>query len=147
MHPLLVKGGSAVAALVACAGFTLGSASAAAAQSAPQLSVSIQGPATLLAHGVAVSVPVVVNCSAEFGQASLYVSVNEAIGRRIASGAGYLQVNCTGLPETVAVTVVSYGVAFGKGRTALVQVGGDACTSVECAHADDSAYVKINRSG
>ena len=66
MHPLLLKAGIGAAALAAGGGFAVfGSASPAVAYSSPPLflDISIQSPATLVAHGAAVQVPVKLSCS------------------------------------------------------------------------------------
>ena len=144
MHPLVGKVGTSAVALAAGAGLLLGTASSAVADGAPQISVSIQSPATLVAHGAGISVPMIVNCSADGQQAYLFVSVNEAVGKRIAWGAVDTSVNCTGMPEAVVVTMFSRSAAFSKGHTALVQTTGEVCNASGCASASDSAEIEIN---
>jgi hypothetical protein len=142
MHPVLVKAASGAAAL-ACAGFMLGSASSAVAQSAPELTISVQSPATLIAHGAAVDVPVVVSCSTDAGTATVTVYLNEAVGKRIAVGGTSVEVGCTGAPETVLVRVFANNVAFSKARAALAQGSIFACNSESCGQAVDSATIRI----
>lgn len=145
MHPLLLKAGIGAAALAASGGFAvLGSGSPAAAYSSPPLflSVSVQSPATLVAKGAAVQVPVKLSCSSG-GQAYLTVVVTERVGRKTASGSGSVQVGCTDSTETVLVTVTSQnGVSFGKG-SALAQADLSECTYYTCGSEQDTETIQI----
>ena len=148
MHALTGKVGSGAAALAVGAGLLLGSAASAAADSTPQVSFSIQGPATLIAHGAAISIPLIINCSPSGGQPYVYVSASEAVGKRIAEGAGGAQVYCTGSPEAVQAVVTvsqfSTGAAFSKGHTALVQGDVQLCVATDCVYAVENAEVEID---
>jgi len=146
MHPLLLKAGIGAAALAAGGGFALfGSGSPAVAYSSPPLflSVSVQSPATLIAHGAAVQVPVQFSCSTGGYEEQLTVQVTERTGRKTAYGAQTIQVGCTDSNETVLVTVPSQnGVSFGKG-SALAQADLFECTYYQCGSEQDSATIQI----
>jgi hypothetical protein len=145
MHPLLLKAGIGAAALAAGGGFAvLGSGSPAAAYSSPPLflSVSVQSPATLTAHGAAVQVPVKFSCSSG-GQAFLTVTLTERVGRKTASGSHQIAVGCTDGNETTLVTVPSQnGVSFGKG-SAYAQADLFECTYYTCGDEQDAATIQI----
>jgi len=145
MHPLLLKAGVGAAALAAGGGFALfGSGSPAAAYSSPPifLSVSIQSPATLTAHGAAVQVPVKYSCSTG-GDAYLTVTVTERVGRKTASGSHQQEVGCTNGNQTVLVTVPSQnGVSFGKG-TAYAQADLVEFTNYTYGEEQDAATIQI----
>jgi len=145
MHPLLLKAGIGAAALAAGGGFAVfSSSSPAVAYSSPPLflSVSIQSPATLTAHGAAVQVPVKFSCSSG-SQAFLSVTLTERVGRKTASGTNQIAVGCTDGNETVLVTVPSQnGVSFGKG-SAYAQADLFECVYYTCGDEQDSATIQI----
>jgi hypothetical protein len=141
MHLVLVKAASGAAALAVCSGFM--STTSAVAQSAPEATISVQSPATLIAHGAAVDVPVVFSCSVDSDSASVNVYVNEAVGKRIAIGGTSVEVGCTGAPETMLIRVFANNTAFSKTRSALVQGSIYACNSEGCGQAVDSATIRI----
>ena len=144
MHPLLRKAGSCAAVLIAGTGFLLGTASPAAADSTSQVSISIQGPATLIAHGAAISVPVVTSCSTAYTVGTVILTVTQTVGRRVASDSLFVGVDCTGLPETTVITLYSDQVPFSKGGTAFAQGEIISCNgSMECVEATDSTTIKI----
>jgi hypothetical protein len=147
MHPLLLKAGIGAAALAAGGGFAVfGSSSPAVAYSSPPLTldISIQSPATLVAHGAAVNVPVTVTCP--YGtDASVYISLSEKVGNKTASGTNSVDVGCTGSRETILVTVPSQnGLAFAKG-SAFAQGEIFACSYYFCGDETDSATITINK--
>ena len=87
-----------------------------------------QGPASLVAGGAAVDVPVEYSCSAE----SMYIGVQlaQAVKKQVAVGSGSTQVPCDGRTHRVLVRVRAdaAGVAFAKGKaSATTDVYG--CTS------------------
>lgn len=142
MHSLLVKAGSGAAALTAGAGLLLATASSAVADT-PQVSISVQGPATLIAHGAAINVPVIADCSVIGGIASVNVSASQAVGKRTAFGVGSTQIGCTGLPQTMLVQIGSNGVPFSKGGNVLVTASIFICGDTACGQAVDQAIIKI----
>ena len=148
MHPLLLKAGIGAAALAAGAGFAVfGSGSpAAVAYSSPPifLSVSVQSPATLVAHGAAVQVPVQFSCSSG-NQAQLSVSVTERVGRKTANGQQTVTVGCTDSNETVLVTVSSQnGVSFGKGSAFAQATIFECAYYYPCGSEQSSATIRIS---
>jgi hypothetical protein len=79
--------------------------------------VEVGSPATLLARGIAVSVPVEFTCPSDAAYPSVSVSIAERVGTQIVRGYGYLNPDCTGQPETQQVLVQAYegGTAFRPG--------------------------------
>ena len=146
MHPLLVKAGIGAAALAAGTGLMLGSASSAVADDAP-VSMSIQSPATLIAHGAAINVPVLVTCPAGTN-AFMRLSVTQAVGKRTASAQQDTDVACTGAPQTVTVTLTTDGVPFSKGGNAYAQGYLSACVpsadGCDFVSVPDDAVININ---
>jgi hypothetical protein len=149
VNPLLVKAGVTAAALAMGGGFAvLSPSSSAVAYSSPPLflDVSVQSPATLVAHGAAISVPVIVTCNSTDAQVNLQVT--EKVGKKTASGTTYANVGCTGGHETVLLTVAAgsqsnSNVAFAKGSAyAVANVFG--CTAnYVCGSETASATIRI----
>jgi hypothetical protein len=107
------------------------------------LALTVQSPATLIARGAAVDVPVDVNCNAQ--SAYLDVQLTERVGSRIASGYGYVQVACTGSPQRVLVRVIaSAGKAFSRG-TALANANLGGCRENTCGGEASSVTIKITK--
>jgi len=102
-----------------------------------------QSPATLVASGAAVDVPVEVTCNATF--ADLYVEVTERVGSGVASGAAYVPVGCTGSHQRVLVRVnASSARAFSKG-TAVATATIFGCGPSICGQDSTSATITIKR--
>jgi hypothetical protein len=145
MHPLLLKAGIGATALAAGGGLAVfGSGSPAVAYSSPPLflSVTVQSPASLVAKGAAVQVPVQLSCSTG-GDAYLTITVTERVGRKTASGSHQIEVGCTDSTETVLVTVPSQnGVSFGKG-SALAQADLIEFTNYTYGEEQSSATIQI----
>jgi hypothetical protein len=97
----------------------LAPAGPAVAEESPPFVVDIEvgSPATLLARGIAVSVPVEVTCPSDAAYASVSVSIAERVGAQIVRGSGYLNLNCTGQPETHQVVVQAYSYDGSDGGT------------------------------
>lgn len=147
MNPLLVKFGVTAAALATGGGFAvLSPSSSAVAYSSPPLflDVSVQSPATLVAHGAAVSVPVIVTCTSN--GAYLDVRVTEKVGKKTASGVTSTNVGCTGGHQTILVTVpagAGAGLAFAKGSAyATAEIQG-CTTNYVCGSENASATIRI----
>ncbi len=147
MNPLLVKAGVTAAALAMGGGFAvLSPSSSAVAYSSPPLflDVSVQSPANLVAHGAAVSVPVIVTCTSN--GAYVDVRVTEKVGKKTASGATSTTSGCTGGHQTILVTVPAgngAGLAFAKG-SAYATADIEGCTSnFVCGTEHASATIKI----
>jgi hypothetical protein len=85
----------------------LAPAGPAVAEESPPFVVDIEvgSPATLLARGIAVNVPVEFTCPSDTAYASVSVSIAERVGTQIVRGYGYLNPDCTGQPETQQVLV------------------------------------------
>lgn len=127
-RPKLVAVGAAVLASTAAA--VLPASSALAYISPPLvLLAEAQGPASLVAGGAAVDVPVEYSCSAAD---VMYIGVQLVQGakKKVAAGSGSTQVACDGRTHRVLVRVraESAGAAFAKGQaSATTDVYG--CTS------------------
>jgi len=110
----------------------------------PVVSVGVGDPATLVAKGAAVSVPVDVTCPAG-STGYLSVRVTERAGSRIASGFGSSSVVCTGAPQTVDVLVTGQGQAFKKGP-AVAEASLSVCSYFYfCQFASDTGTIQIAR--
>ncbi len=109
------------------------------------LDVRVDAPGTLIAKGVAVSVPVEVTCAAA-QSAWVDVSVSERVARQIAGGNGSAPVWCNGHRQVIQVTV--YGQigskAFVKGK-ALVTAVISGCTRAFCGDETDSRTIALRR--
>lgn len=115
----------------------------------PYFNYSVQSPATLVARGVAIDVPVSVTCFPEVGGFFLQLQVSQRVaGGRIASGFGQLSsgANCDGFPHTVTVRIVASagGNAF-KSGTALSQAFAFACTPLQCNQFDETKEIAIRK--
>ncbi|HEX8095597.1 hypothetical protein [Jatrophihabitans sp.] len=107
------------------------------------LALTVQSPATLVARGAAVDVPVEVNCNAT--SAYVDVQLTERVGSRLASGYGYVEVACTGSPQRVLVRVVASGdKAFTRG-TALANANIGGCNATICGGERSSVTIKITK--
>jgi hypothetical protein len=106
------------------------------------LHLTVQSPATLVARGAAVDVPIDVECNTQY--ASLDVQLTERVGNRIASGYGYVQVACTGSQQRVLVRLMASGNAFSKG-TAVATANLSGCNDTACGGEQSSVTVKITK--
>ena len=144
MHQLLMKAGSCATALIAGAASVLGATSVAAADSTPQVSISIQNPATLIAHGAAIDVTMVASCSTAYATGVVTLTVTQTVGRRVASGQAFLSLDCVGAPQTLTATVYTYQVPFSKGGAALAEADLSACGYyMDCAGTTDLTTIDI----
>lgn len=140
----------AAASVVIAAGGTLaalGPASPAVAFFSPPLflDVAVDSPATLVARGAAVDVPVEVTCTSN--QASVVVTLTEAVGgHAVATGSGFATVGCTNARERILVTVTAVDTPFRKG-TAFAAASVNGCTDdfSFCGTEQGSATIGLHR--
>jgi hypothetical protein len=106
------------------------------------LDVQVESPATLVARGAAVQVPVEVTCNAT-GTAFVQVTVTQKAGSGVAQGFGSAQVGCTGSGEQITVLVRATGAkAFKKGdAVATAEISG--CNNVTCGSETDSEVIQL----
>jgi hypothetical protein len=134
---VLALTGAAIAALI-------GPVSSAVGFFSPPLSldVRINSPATLVARGAAVDVPLEVVCTSR--RAEIFVQVRQRAGSEIAQGDAFTEITCEGDIQEVTVTVFANGgKAFRKGTgVAEAQIFG--CIGF-CGLETDTAEVQIAR--
>jgi hypothetical protein len=106
------------------------------------LDVQVESPATLVAKGAAVQVPLEVTCNAT-GTAFVQVTVTQKSGSGVAQGSGSAQVGCTGSGEQITVLVQATGAkTFKKGdAVATAEIFG--CNNVTCGSETDSEVIQI----
>jgi hypothetical protein len=136
---------AAVVALVAGAAVasTLPAGADVSVMSPPVAGLQIGSPATLLARGAAVSVPITVLC-APGGEGFLQVEVTERSGGNVATGFAFVDgITCTGTFQTINVVVTASGEPFRHG-TALVSARFVVC-DFGCLEATAQQEVKVTR--
>jgi hypothetical protein len=106
------------------------------------LDVQVKSPATLVAKGAAVQVPVEVTCNAT-GTAFVDVSVTQKSGSGVAQGFGSTQVGCAGSGEQITVLVQARGAKpYKKGdASATAEIFG--CNRVTCGSETDSEVIQL----
>jgi hypothetical protein len=105
------------------------------------LDVQINSPATLVARGAAINVPVEVVCTSQ--QAELFVQVTQRVGSAIAQGSAFKEVPCEGDLQDVTVTVFANNRAFRKG-TGVAEAEIFGCIRF-CGSERDTAEITIAR--
>lgn len=112
----------------------------------PYFNYSVQSPATLVARGAAIDVPVSVTCFPETDAFGIDLNVTERVnGGRLAIGFGFLEeLQCDGFPHTVRVRVNAFENAF-KNGVALVQANAFACTPLQCNSFSEQAEIRIRK--
>jgi hypothetical protein len=107
------------------------------------LDVQVESPASLVARGAAVDVPLKVTCNAT--AASVSVTVTEKSGSGVAQGFGSTSVGCTGSSERITVRVTaSGGKAFKQGpAVASAEIFG--CNASTCGTETDSQPIDITK--
>jgi len=145
----LTKAAGALAALAAGAIFAVASpAQPAVAYYSGGLFLDVVplSPATLVASGAAVDVPVEITCNANY-YPGLYVEVTERVGRGIATGNGFTPVACTGGHQRVLVRVAAdAGRAFGRGDALVTgYLSGCLAPTFVCAEETGSREVTVRR--
>lgn len=106
------------------------------------LDVQVESPATLLAKGAAVQVPLEVTCNAT-GTAFVDVTITQKSGSGVAQGFGSTQVGCTGSGEQITILVQATGAKpFKKGdAVATAEIFG--CNDVTCGSETDSEVIQL----
>lgn len=109
------------------------------------LDVQVGSPATLVARGAAVDVPLEVTCNAT-GEAFVQVTVTQRSGSGVASGTGSTAVGCTGSGQQILVRVFATpgGKTFKQG-TAVVSASIFGCGPQICGSETDSETITIQR--
>lgn len=119
--------------------------SAVALDSPPQgAGLEVQSPATLLARGAAVSVPVTYQCAPGDQTIDISVRVVQRAGSETISGYGSRTAPCSGAPQSTTVTVVADGRVFKKG-TAVATAEAFTCGFSFCGTITDSREITITR--
>jgi hypothetical protein len=108
------------------------------------LDVQVESPATLVARGAAVEVPVEVTCNA-IGTVFVDVNVTQKAGSAVAQGFGSAEVGCSGAGEHIRVLVQASGAKTFKQGTAVATARIFGCNRVTCGTEDDSATIDIKR--
>jgi hypothetical protein len=106
------------------------------------LDVQVKSPATLVARGAAVQVPVEVTCNAT-GTAFVQVTVTQKAGSGVAQGFGSAQVGCTGSGEQITVLVRATGAKAFKKGDAVVTAEISGCNNVTCGSETDSEVIQL----
>ncbi len=109
------------------------------------LEVEIEEPATLVARGAAVDVPLEITCNAT-GTVSVYVTVTQRVGGGVASGTGFTEVACSGAGQRVIVRVAASpsGRSFKQG-TAVIEAEVYGCRPTVCGFETDTETVTLQR--
>ncbi len=104
---LVVAGGAVASVALGPAGPAVGQSSQPTSSSV-QVHVAVHSPATLVADGAEVDVPVTANCSGpDLASGFVQVTLTEAVNGDIATGFGSVTVDCTGTSQTADVVVVA----------------------------------------
>jgi hypothetical protein len=112
------------------------------------LDVRVESPATLVARGAAVDVPLEVTCNARPGTSSVSVTVTQKSGSGVAQGSGFTSVGCTGSGQQIRVRVQPGGAgkAFKQGTAvASAELFGCSQNFSVCGTETDSQTISIQR--
>jgi hypothetical protein len=106
------------------------------------LDVQVESPATLVARGAAVQVPLEVTCNAT-GTVDVFVTVTQKSGSGVAQGFGSTSVGCTGSGEQITVLVRATGAkTFKKGdAVATAEIFG--CNNITCGSETDNEVIQL----
>jgi hypothetical protein len=107
------------------------------------LDVQVGSPATLVARGAVVDVPLEVTCNATFADVS--VVVTQRAGSGVAQGFGSTAVGCTGSGQQVRVRVQAFGGKAFKQGTAVASAEIFGCRQGVCGNETDSETIDIKR--
>jgi hypothetical protein len=106
------------------------------------LDVQVESPATLVAKGAAVQVPLEVTCNAT-GTVFVEVTLTQKSGSGVAQGSGSTSVGCTGSGEQITVLVrATGGKTFKKGDAVATAEVFD-CNRVTCGSETDSEVIQL----
>jgi hypothetical protein len=108
------------------------------------LDVQVESPASLVAKGAAVDVPLEVTCNA-IGTAFVDANVTQKAGSGVAQGFGSAEIGCTGSGQQITIRVLaSGGKTFKQGvAVATAQIFG--CNNTTCGSESDSETIDIKR--
>jgi hypothetical protein len=111
------------------------------------LDVQVGSPATLVARGAAVDMPLEVTCNAAPNTAFVQVTVTQHAGSGVAQGFGSTSVGCTGSGQQIRVRVhASGGKAFKQGTAvASAEIFGCTANFSVCGNETDSEVIAINK--
>jgi len=108
------------------------------------LDVTVQSPATLVARGAAVDVPVDVDCNSA-QQVELSLTVTERVGSQTASGSTFVPESCSGGHQRFLIRVTAgSGKAFAKG-TAVATASIFGCNNTTCGQDSNSATIQVRK--
>jgi hypothetical protein len=143
--PLIPRIAAVVAVIAGAAlAFALPAGADVSILSPPVAAVQVGSPATLVARGAAVSVPVTVVC-APGGTGFLFIQVAERVGGSTARGGESTTTPpCTGAFQTINVVVTSQGEPFRKG-VAFASADFTVCDFSGCLSATDQREIQIVR--
>lgn len=146
MHTIKTKVAVIGAALVGSVAVALSTASPALAfySGGLHLDATAQSPATLLAGGAAIKVPVSIDCNAAV-PSYLNVTVTQRVGSQIATGFGSAQVGCTGGHQDILIVVTaSSGKAFAK-NVAVATTDISGCNETTCANESITNTIRVKK--
>jgi hypothetical protein len=111
------------------------------------LDVQVESPASLVARGAAVDVPLEVTCNAAPNTASVRVTVTQRSGSGVAQGSAVESVGCTGSGQQIVVRVQATGAKAFKQGTAIASAEVFGCTAnfSTCGSETDSETITIQR--
>ena len=109
------------------------------------LDVQVESPASLVARGAAVDVPLEVTCNARPGTTDLFVSVSQKAGSGVAQGFGSTSVGCTGSGQQITVRVQASGGKTFKQGTAVANAEVFGCNNVTCGSETDSQVIQLQK--
>jgi len=116
----VLAGGAALALLSPAA-------PALASESGLNLAITVQGPATLVARGVAADVTIDVTCDG-VQDPEAFVKLTERVGNWLVNGEGWAQLPaCTGSPQRVVVRMMAQGDRPFATGTGLVTATASGC--------------------
>ena len=110
------------------------------------LDIQVESPASLVARGAAVDVPLEVTCNAP--RADVNVTVTQKSGSGVAQGFGFTSVGCTGSGQriTVRVRAGSFGKTFKTGTAvADAEISGCSQNFSVCGSETDSEVITIQK--
>jgi hypothetical protein len=108
------------------------------------LDVQVESPATLVARGAVVDVPVELTCNAG-GRASLFVTVTQKSGSGVAEGATLLEPFCTGSGQELLIRVEASGGKTFKQGIAVATAEVQGCNFRTCGRETDTETIDIQR--
>lgn len=112
------------------------------------LDVQVESPATLVARGAAVDVPLEVTCNARPDTSFVQVTVTQKAGSGVAQGFGFTSVGCTGAGQQIRVRVqaTSGGKTFKQGTAvASAEISGCNQNFSVCGSETDSEVMTIKK--